>query len=659
MKKHIFTLALFVAGIILASGCQKEDFSKTSSPVFTATIADATRTALDANTAGKVNWVAGDEITINGVVYVATPDAANASTASFNKKNNADPDPVPVEGYYYATYCCSYDAVASEGVIPTSQVYSAVALGAPMYAESETTALTFHNICGLLELNLKGEAAVKTIAVSADNAGMTGSFVIYDAQTAIIQDAQKNPSTLNCGDGVSLSAIEATSFYVPVPAGSYTGLKIVINFTDGGRQVFGKSASEVAIAANGLYRISLNVESKKDVSAQLPTGPEFNIAVKKLVADNPAAVTSENSLDTKIQKFVFVTESSSTEGVEIQTAESANKIFISANSDKSVLTISTPAKVIYANENSSNMFAYFTGMSEIENFAVLSTEKVTNMSKMFYMNNEVNTSVVLNDIALKHLDLSHFNTAKVTTFASMFNTCWNLESIEGLDKFNTSSATNMQHMFCNCNSLKSLDLSSFNTENVTLMKYMFYHCWGLTNLDLTNFNTEKVTDFGYMFYYCKNIETLDVSSFSTPNATTVQHMFNSCYKLKKLNLSKFDGSKFTIITSGGQKIITGVSYMMNQLGALEELWLGPNFGSKPNVVYTHFLVYSKTQTAANNRTATCNTTGTLVVHCTQTIAEWCVTLGAFKWLNNGYENQKAVPVSFVDIETGNPLSVTF
>ena len=44
-------------------------------------------------------------------------------------------------------------------------------------------------------------------------------------------------------------------------------------------------------------------------------------------------------------------------------------------------------------------------------------------------------------------------------------------------------------MFANCTSLKSLDLSNFNTAKVTDMQRLFRYCTSLVGLNIGNFNT--------------------------------------------------------------------------------------------------------------------------------------------------------------------------
>ena len=54
-------------------------------------------------------------------------------------------------------------------------------------------------------------------------------------------------------------------------------------------------------------------------------------------------------------------------------------------------------------------------------------------------------------------------------------------------------------MFSDCSSLTNIDLSNFNTNKVTDMSRMFYKCVSLTSLNLSNFNTNNVKYMENMF----------------------------------------------------------------------------------------------------------------------------------------------------------------
>jgi surface protein len=103
----------------------------------------------------------------------------------------------------------------------------------------------------------------------------------------------------------------------------------------------------------------------------------------------------------------------------------------------------------------------------------------------------------------------------------------------------------MDAMFSNCQSLTSLDLSSFDTSKLTSLYGMFYGCTNLTTLDLSNFNTSNVENFNAMFYNCTSLTVLNLSSFDTSNVKKMNGMFNECSLLKTIIL----GENFKEITA--------------------------------------------------------------------------------------------------------------
>ncbi len=138
---------------------------------------------------------------------------------------------------------------------------------------------------------------------------------------------------------------------------------------------------------------------------------------------------------------------------------------------------------------------------------------------------------------------------------SMFYGCNSLTSLD-LSNFNTSKVTNMSYMFYDCNSLTSLDLSNFDTSNITNMFSMFYDCSSLTLLDLSNFDTSKVTDMSYMFSRCNSITTIK-GVIDMKSCTGYYDMFHNCTKLKGVQIknppSGFDGGglnkdQYTIVS---------------------------------------------------------------------------------------------------------------
>ena len=181
----------------------------------------------------------------------------------------------------------------------------------------------------------------------------------------------------------------------------------------------------------------------------------------------------------------------------------------------------------------------FNGCSALKSLDLtnFNTAKVTNMGNMFN-----------GCSALTSLDLTNFNTANVESMDYMFNGCSALTSLD-LTNFNTAKVTNMSNMFKGCSALTSLGLTNFNTAKVEFMDNMFNGCSALKSLDLTNFNTAKVTVMGNMFNGCSALTSLDLTNFNTANVEFMDYMFNGCSALTSLDLTNFNTAKVTYMNN--------------------------------------------------------------------------------------------------------------
>ena len=236
--------------------------------------------------------------------------------------------------------------------------------------------------------------------------------------------------------------------------------------------------------------------------------------------------------------------------------------------------------------NVTDMHELFRGCNKLTSLNVSSfnTSNVQRMDAMFY-----------GCSGLTSLDVSNFNTSNVVLMTrtvdtvlnyytgysggqevqiaennelfrfGMFAQCSSLTSLD-LSSFNTSKVTDMRGLFDGCKNLTSLNVSSFNTSNVKYMDAMFRGCSSLTSLDLSNFNTSHVVSMGdvHRFFYnsgsagqygdyryqtnggmfenCTILSSLDLSNFYTPNVARMYNMFRNCTHLTYLNLSNFDMS---------------------------------------------------------------------------------------------------------------------
>ena len=140
---------------------------------------------------------------------------------------------------------------------------------------------------------------------------------------------------------------------------------------------------------------------------------------------------------------------------------------------------------------------------------------LTNCNAMFgYLNN------------ITRIDLSKFDSSKVTEMIGMFYECNSLTSII-FKNFNTSSLINMKVMFSGCNKLTSINLSGFDTSSVIKMSSAFFSCSSLLSLDLKSFNTSSVDDMTSMFQNCYSLKELDLQNFDT-SSVKVFHGFFKC-----------------------------------------------------------------------------------------------------------------------------------
>lgn len=206
-------------------------------------------------------------------------------------------------------------------------------------------------------------------------------------------------------------------------------------------------------------------------------------------------------------------------------------------------------------------------VAEIMGTEFLNTSEVTTMYHMFF-----------NNVALRGdaLDLSHFDTRKVTNMAGMFYGCTELTSID-VSKFNTSNVVSMQEMFGNCSSLKQLDLRNFDTSKVTSMVNMFAGCTALESIDMSKFNTSSLENMDGMFNGCRSLTSLDLSSFDTQNVTNMDHLFFNCNSLETIYAgNKWDTSNVNQAFS--RDLFSGCSSLVGGKGTAHEWYYDDQIG---------------------------------------------------------------------------------
>jgi len=261
--------------------------------------------------------------------------------------------------------------------------------------------------------------------------------------------------------------------------------------------------------------------------AVMTEGWSFNKKLKALE-------TSTNKIERFKKSATAPTASMNAVNIEDEESDYEIKLWLDS-ADKTAYYYAETEKV-YLNMDSSEMFYSKYGEQEIKNILEIDlssfdTSKVTNMGRMF--------SGMSNLIAL---DLSNFDTSQVTDMRYMFFGMSNLIALD-LSNFDTSMVTNMNAMFAGISKLTTLNLSSFDTSKVMDMGHMFSGMSNLTALDLSNFDTSYVTDMRSMFSSMSSLATLNPSNFDTSKVTNMNGMFYGMRSLTTLDLSNFDTSK--------------------------------------------------------------------------------------------------------------------
>ncbi len=665
MKK---TLLVFAAAAAMLAGCQMaDDFApeQKTAPgktlVFKGIIEDQTRTTLSPNGDNyKVCWNMDTKIVVTGYKEDSTEGAATYTSGESGSDYSYF---TQLRGDTLATGpFVAYSPAGVQNGFPGTQTQVNGVLGwIPMRAESNDETLLFKNLGGLLKLNITTTAtgaAVKTIVISADQP-MAGAYTVVDNAAVIAEDGQKS-ITLECGEGVAIGA-EAVPFFIAVPANTYTGMSIKINTADGKTQTLKmKSGASVAVERAKYYEANFAFDKLEAVTiggeAMLPSGQEFNAAIKMLSGDDACTYAS---IDYAITKIVFDTNSANTNGENISDISSDKPIYLSVDRASGVAIVSTPASTLVAPSDASYMFAYFAELEEIVNLKALNTENAEDMSYMFCLTGCTYKS-------LKSLDLSNFKTANCTTMRSMFNGCDQLTELD-LSSFNTENVENMNYMFQYCSKLKSLDLSSFNTENCTVfgylfaycyeletvnvssfntengddMRYMFAYCYKINNLDITNFDVSSASNVGNFFWHCHELSSIDLSNFDPCSATEMRSFFNRCYMLKKIDMTHFNPESVTASAACG--------YFFYGCIGLEELYCGETFmfPIKPNYPFSQKFDYPDMLAGLNN--------GGFTIYCDQDVCDYWASTG-LRWLHNGNGSDIApLNIVFKHFTTGQEL----
>ena len=169
-------------------------------------------------------------------------------------------------------------------------------------------------------------------------------------------------------------------------------------------------------------------------------------------------------------------------------------------------------KLLDATKTAHGLFYHYTGTSVDDLISYSDTENVTDMQSMFENCYELQT-------------IPQLTTSNVTDMGSMFSRCESLQTIPQLD---TSKVTRMEGMFSGCQKLTTIP--QLNTIHVTRMDSMFANCTNLTTIP--QLDTRNVENMSSMFYFCKKLQT--IPQLNTSNVTNMNRMFEDCSNLQTI-----------------------------------------------------------------------------------------------------------------------------
>ncbi|MBR6269603.1 MAG: BspA family leucine-rich repeat surface protein [Bacteroidales bacterium] len=494
MKRLSIGAALIAATLLFLTGCHE----KYPNPAYVVGVieGDFTRTSFKPESDKlKGTWDGGDVISLASThneiaedsdhpefgLYMASDTGREVSFIMMDESMKINPPYIA----FYPSDLMSYE-------LPAIQKYNANGPHqVPMMAKSPTLYLEFKPVCGLMEIKLSTDMEgvnVASLKINADHP-ISGGFYVDDDYNAIVAGGEG--VKLDCGNGVALGS-EPKTFWVSVPPGVYSDVRILLTATDGRTQLFTLQKGATVEILRGRVtscpiELGTFIPTESD-TAYLPTGQEFNIAMKALAhPDVPANMFDSAVTDSTILRIDFVTGDKNASGKPLGASEVP--VYASFDASTGVMTVSTAAEHLRVSSDCCCMFRYLA--------------------------------------ALESVDLSPLESEGLADMAYMFNHCHNLKSIN-LEGWDASQVRTLDNCFSYCHMLEGLDLSGFDTRSVRNMRSLFNHCGSIRELDLRSFKTEQCTIMTYMFYYCSSPEELDISTFdlsNVPGANLNYHFF--------------------------------------------------------------------------------------------------------------------------------------
>ncbi len=520
---NIFTNILVLSSMAVSVACNETEERGSEARTINAVIVQPdTRTSLngpDANGVYKTVWSSGDQIMVFSgdlACRYILKSGENTNKGVFEGYGNSE-DLVAV---YPLSIGISRTGATIEVGLPEVQEYVSgnIPLGAyPMLGIYGDETFSFRNLCSVLKVPMFGDATVKSITFTPNNAGVkaSGKAVINVNSTQLEMDDNSKPSVkLDCPD-VKLSA-QPTDFHFVVPAQIYPGGFTLTIATDKG-DVVKTLKSDITLDRSVLYPIEAfecKIDSKENIIFEDANFKAYLVA--NFDTDGDGEISKEEAL--AITKIIVGTKDiESLAGIEHMAnltelrCEGPWSIFEPEEDPEGKLKTLDVSK----NVNLTILYCGFNQLTSLDvtnnpkieqlrcagnNQNSLDVSKNTELIEFEAYNNRLSSIDVSNNPELEYIDLTN-------------------NQIKSID---VSNNPELDYIDLTNNQIKSIDVSkNLELERITCSDNK------LTSIDVTN--NQKLTTL--------NISGNSIVKIDLGNNPELKHLICNKNKISELELS--------------------------------------------------------------------------------------------------------------------------
>lgn len=482
-----------------------------------------TRTSLngpDANGVYKTVWSPGDQIMVFSgdlACRYILKSGENTNKGVFEGYGNSE-DLVAV---YPLSIGFSRTGATIEVGLPEVQEYVSgnIPLGAyPMLGIYGDETFSFRNLCSVLKVPMFGDATVKSITFTPNNAGVkaSGKAVINVNSTQLEMDDNSKPSVkLDCPD-VKLSA-QPTDFHFVVPAQIYPGGFTLTIATDKG-DVVKTLKSDITLDRSVLYPIEAfecKIDSKENIIFEDANFKAYLVA--NFDTDGDGEISYEEAL-------------------------AITMIDVDTDNIESLAGIEHMANLTELNCEGPFVMSGYEPEEGRGKLKTLDVSKNTKLTKLYCGFNQFSSLDLTSNVLLERLrcagnDLNNLDVSKNTELTRL--TAYN----NHLSSIDVSYNTKLEVIDLSNNQIKSIDISkneslaTFNCDDNLLTELDPSNNQKLTNIycsnnNLSSINVRKNQKLAKLVIIGNSIPQIDLR-----NNSELTHLFCEKNKISELDLS--------------------------------------------------------------------------------------------------------------------------